>query len=210
MTCRWGHNDCRYAEEKCALCLQEDFYYKRKRLAKRSLSRAQAKQSQRAGSAFEYRNHIAIRDTLSGATTRMTPNSGAGRIKGDQEISGLITVMEELKTRTKRQAGKQSFTIKKDWLTKLEQEAREENKEFWYLKFSFLDTGSEDVYVIVGADMIMSMVMTMVSDRKRSRTERLKAAVAEKHRQKLEADLIAAQAEIQYLQAKLQLMEEKP
>lgn len=208
MTCEWGHNDCKNLGEKCHLCITRDFHYdpivirRPKPMAKR-----QQRADKRMGSQFEYKNHVATQDLLNDVSTRMTPNSGAGKVKGDQEIAGIITVMEELKTKVKEQApGKKSFTIKKEWLEKLNREAREANKEFWYLKFAFHENDS-DVYVIVEQDIIMSMVKTMVEDRKQVNEAAKKQDIAEKERRLKEAENIKLLAEIDLLKAKLSLYE---
>jgi hypothetical protein len=95
----------------------------------------------------------------------MTPNSGAAFVKGDEEISGIINIAEELKTSsTITSRGNKTISIQKLWLDKLRQESRESRKEFWYLKFAFGDH-EKDWYAILDSDMIMSMVYTMLQDR---------------------------------------------
>ena len=208
MSCEWGHDDCKNQPDKCYLCLSRDFHYdpiiskKPKQMAKR-----QQKADNRMGSSFEYKNHVKNKDTLSDVSSRMTPNSGAGRVKGDEEIRGIINIMEELKTKVKEQApGKQSFTIKKEWLDKLNREAMAVNKEFWYLKFSFQEYDN-DVYIIVEEDIIMSMVKTMVEDRKAISEAEKRKDIAEKERRLKEAENIKLLAEIDLLKAKLELYE---
>jgi hypothetical protein len=206
--CEWGHDDCKNLGEKCYLCVTRDYHYdpvvsrRPKPLAKR-----QQRADKRMGSHFEYKNHVRNSNILSDVSSRMTPNSGAGSVKGDEEITGIINIMEELKTKVKEQApGKQSFTIKREWLEKLHREALAANKEFWYLKFSFHEY-DQDVYVIVEQDIIMSMVKTMVEDRKAVREAELKQEIAEKERRLYEAENIKLQAEIDLLKAKLKLRE---
>ena len=204
MSCEWGHTDCEGEGTKCELCFSDSFHYKPAKARKKpQLAKRQPKEDGRMGSSFEFKNHQANEALITGASTRMTPNSGAGHIKGDQEINGIITVMEELKTKVKKQApGRKTFTIEKEWLDKLNREARAVNKEFWYLKFCF-NQFDEDIYIIVEQDIIMSMVKTMIEDRKAVTAERLKAEVAEKRRQLVEAELVAAKAEIELLKAQL-------
>lgn len=204
--CEWGRDDCKNQPDKCFLCMSRDFHYisdATKRPAQ--MARRQAKQDKRQGSSFEYKNHIKNNNILSDVSSRMTPNSGAGRVKGDEEISGIINIMEELKTRVKEQApGKQSFTIKKEWLEKLNREALAVNKEFWYLKFSFHEH-EDDVYIIVEEDIIMSMVKTMVEDRKSILEAQKQQEVAEKERRLKEAENIKLLSEIDLLKAKIDL-----
>ncbi|MED1125223.1 hypothetical protein [Bacillus atrophaeus] len=167
------------------------------------MAKRQQRADKRMGSSFEHKNHVTNENMLSDVSSRMTPNSGAGRVKGDEEIRGIINIMEELKTKVKEQApGKQTFTIKKEWLEKLHREAMAVNKEFWYLKFSFHEY-ENDVYVIVEQDIIMSMVKTMVEDRKAVNEAKRKQDIAEKERRLKETENIALQAEIDLLKAKL-------
>lgn len=124
-------------------------------------------------------------------------------VKGDQEIQGIIEIMEELKTRVKEQPpGKESFTIKREWLTKLNREAKEARKEFWYLKFSFHEH-MQDTYIIVEEETVMSMVKTMVEDRKAIQVAESKASLAEKLRRLRESEVITLQAKIDYLEEKI-------
>ena len=141
---------------------------------------------------------------LSDAVSGMTLNSGATVLaKGDEQILGCIRIMEELKTKTAVQApGKKTFTMQKKWLDKLHREALNEEMEFWYLKFSFHEA-DQDVYVAVEQDVIMSMVKTMVEDRRNIQKERRRADVENKRRELAESELVAAQAEIALLKAQL-------
>lgn len=204
MACEWGNSDCKNVGVKCDLCVVRNFHYvpaQNKR--PKPMAKRQQRADKRMGSSFEHKNHVTNENMLSDVSSRMTPNSGAGRVKGDEEIRGIINIMEELKTKVKEQApGKQTFTIKKEWLEKLHREAMAVNKEFWYLKFSFHEY-ENDVYVIVEQDIIMSMVKTMVEDRKAVNEAKRKQDIAEKERRLKETENIALQAEIDLLKAKL-------
>ena len=74
--------------------------------------------------------------------------------------------------------------------------------EFWYLKFSFFEA-DQDVYAIVEQDTVMSMVKTMVDDRRNIQRERSRADVENKRRELAETKLLEAQAEIALLKAQL-------
>lgn len=204
--CKFDHIDCSRLGANCDLCF-DSFHY-RKKVAKQPSQRKQSV-DKRMGSSFEFKNHQ-NNAALLGVSTNMTPNSGAtGRKKGDEQISGIIEIMEELKTKISKQApGKETFTMKKEWLEKLNKEAQRENKEFWYLKFSFHEH-DENVYVVTEQDIIMSMVKTMVIDRQKANKADALVDVAEKQRQKIHADLIAAQAEIELLKSQLRLTQLK-
>lgn len=189
---------------KCAICVDECFYYPKKQRKKTSLSANPNKASKRMGAKFELSNHINNKRLIS-AATNMTPNSGAGSyIKGDEQITGIINIMEELKTKIvpKISRGEKAFTINKGWLTKLDAEAKRENKEFWYLKFKFLES-DEDSYVVVNEEIIMSMVYTIIKDRDTAQKADLKI---DKYKKRLEYETTnnaALQAKIDYLQTEL-------
>lgn len=204
MSCTWGHLDCKHEGEKCDLCFSDSFHYLVAVTKKKpQLAHRQPKPDGRMGSSFEFRNHQANDALVKGATTRMTPNSGAGKIKGDQEINGIITVMEELKTKvTKQASGRKTFTIEKEWLDKLNREANAANKSFWYLKFSFHEY-DEDVYVICEQDIIMSFVATIIEERKAAIKAKADVTVAEKRTRLVEAENVALKAEIELLKAEL-------
>jgi hypothetical protein len=203
MECKWGHTDCSTSQNKCWMCIGPDQYYKPKKAKKHSLAKKQPRVTARKGSKFEYNNHQANEDLFSGTTSRMTPNSGAGCIKGDEEISGLLRGIEELKTSNKiTSRGKKSFSIQKIWLDKLKKESSRAGKEFWYLKFCFGED-ERDWYCILESDMIMSMIYTMAEDRKKVLLAEAKAATAEKRRQLTEAENTMLLAKIELLEAQL-------
>lgn len=209
MSCEWGRTDCKNEGNKCYLCTAPDYHYDPKFKKKQTM--AKYKVTGRQGALFEARNHVNNHDLLNDVSSRMTPNSGAGKVKGDEEIRGIINIMEELKTHQKknegRQPGKESFTIQKAWLHKLNKEAKEANKEFWYLKFAFKDE-DHDHYVVVESDTIMSMVKTMVEDRRIAKHAQAKIDVSEKRARLKEAESAMLFAENEYLKARIKELEE--
>lgn len=209
--CEWGYTDCKNLGEKCFLCVSRGFHYEPIQAKKpKPMARRQQRADKRMGSSFEYKNHVSNEATINNAiSSKMTPNSGAGSVKGDEQIRGLINVMEELKTKVKEQApGKKTFTIKKEWLNKLRREALDAGMEFWYLKFSF-NEHDDDIYIIVEEDVIMSMVATMVHDRKAVNEAKQLQDIAEKERRLKETEIVKLEAEIDLLKAKLDYYESK-
>lgn len=204
ISCEWGQVDCQNFEKKCDLCFTNSQHYEPPKQAKpKQMARRQQKADKRMGSAFEYSNHEKNQALLTGS--RMTPNSGAGKVKGDEQIRGLVNIMEELKTKVVQQApGKESFTMKKLWLEKLNREAKEANEEFWYLKFSFSEF-DPDVYIVVEEDTVMSMVATIVEDRRTAKTAQARIDVAENRMRLLDAENVTLQARINLLEAQLNL-----
>lgn len=205
--CEYGYTDCLNLGEKCYLCSTKGLHYKQPKEIKRGLNKSAPKVTKRGGSQFEFNNNKANNNLLSGVTSRQTPNSGAGQIKGDEQIYGIINIMEELKEQNKLTSkGVKTFTIQKEWLEKLEREAKAENKEFWYLKFIF-SGNDKDVYCILNSDMVMSMVYTMVEDRKSKIKYELDTDVAHKENELLKAKFLTLEKENELLKAKLKSLD---
>lgn len=201
MPCKFDKTDCENdiggRSDVCDTCWNSFYYKPVKKKKTYRLNKHRTVTDKRQGARFEQKNHYQNEAVLSPSTvSSLTPNSGAGYIKGDEQISGIITVMEELKTRTKKQApGKETFTIHKKWLDKLNREATEAGKEFWYLKFSFFED-DDNIYCIVPSSIIMSMITTMKKDREtadisdyRVQQANARAAVSETKCAYLEAQL---------------------
>lgn len=185
---------CDNFPNKCNLCIDMSFFLPKKVVHKTEMRRQ--KKSSRMGAKFEEQNH-SLNTMILNTSSSMTPNSGAGKIKGDEQISGIINIMEELKTAVvpKLSKGSLSFTIKKEWLEKLDREANEENKEFWYLKFRFLESDNK-TYVIVDQDIIMSMISTMVNDRMKAKLSIAEIEMLTAKYRLLQTQIIAKENEI--------------
>lgn len=206
MACEWLTEDCQFeGTSKCDLCFTVKQNYKPSKQKKFGMAKHAQKADGRMGSNFEYQNHKRNEAILSGATSGMTLNSGATVLqKGDEQITGCIRIMEELKTKVAEQApGKKTFTIQKKWLDKLAVEAPPENMEFWYLKFRFHESDNKS-YIVIDQDVIMSMVYTMVEDRKVAKTAQSKINIENKRRELAETQLLCAQKEIELLKAELE------
>lgn len=192
MDCLEGFGPCANKNKKCDMCIDgsqfKEYVAKQvKGLQKRNYN----KKSNRMGSTFEYNNHKNNKAAIdSVVNTSMTPNSGAGSsIKGDEQITGLIRIMEELKTQeVERARGHSQFTIKREWLDKLDREAPPENMEFWYLKFAFKDTDDKS-YVVIDTQQIMDMVTTIVHDRKLANEADSKVEVVNKRLEYVNAEM---------------------
>lgn len=204
MTCKFRHEDCKNDGIECDLCFTDGpggYYVKEKARKRKGLARRQQKADKRAGSSFEFKNHELNKVMLADTVTSMTLNSGATVLeKGDEQIRGLINIMEEDKTRTVEQApGKKTFTIQKKWLDKLLKESGAEDMEFHYLKFSFHEFDN-DIYVITELDQIQSMVKTMVTDRRKAKDFDYRIQLEQKKNQALMAENSALRAKIAYLE----------
>ena len=109
------------------------------------------------------RTNDAIKDGVKRAfernKMRLTPNSGAGSIKGDS-ISGDL--MQEMKERNHElKGGNKSLSVQKSWLEKLRKEAYSAGKDYYILPFTFGED-EEDVYCIVDYDIAMRMYNDIV------------------------------------------------
>ena len=88
--------------------------------------------------------------------------SGAfGGLLGDVITSEKLTAsLSEFKERGSISAkGSKQITIKLEWLTKLEEEAREMNRDFFFLPFSFKDHDKD--YVAMEYNVLLRYVETI-------------------------------------------------
>ena len=213
MLCEWGYSDCKNQNLRCDTCFTDGINYAPLKVKKvTTLAHRQNKTDKRLGSHFEYQNHKNNDSLLKDAYSNMTINSGATAIeKGDEQIKGIIEVMEELKTQMPDRAkGTKSFSIKRQWLDKLHKEAIAENKEFWYLKFAFSEDeaiqDTNNIFVVIEQDIIMSMVKTMVEDRKKANKADSIVDISNKRRAYLESKISTLKAKISLLEAENKLL----
>lgn len=201
MSCEFGYIDCKNEGKRCDLCFDELHYVPKQVKSSGLRKRNTEKSTKRMGEYFERQNHKSVKNNIESVTTGMTPNSGAGKVKGDQQITGMIRIMEELKTQDPHRArGHNQFTIQRAWLDKLDREAPAENMEFWYLKFSFKDTDDQS-YVVIDSSQMNDIVATLIHDRKKAKEADSKVNVADKRRQLAEAEAAKLFAEVEYLRA---------
>ena len=191
-----------YDSDKCTMCVSGSKYMAAQKKSY-GLKKNYNKTTNRMGSKAEMINHESNTATIS---TSMTPNSGAGKVKGDEQIVGLVNIMQEVKTQEViRAKGHSQFTIKREWLDKLASEAPAENMDFWYLVFSFKNT-DEQQYVVIDKQQMNDMVATMTSDRKVAKEAQRRIDLADKKRKYTEAENLKLQAEIDLLKAELKLL----
>lgn len=208
MECREGFGICANNGKKCDLCIDGSQFKELMNKPKKGLNKRNFnKKSSRMGSSFEFNNHKNNKEAIESVVTSMTPNSGAGNVKGDEQITGFIRIMEELKTQeVERARGHSQFTIKKEWLDKLDREAPKENMEFWYLKFAFKDTDNKS-YVVIDTEQLMAMVTTMIHDRKVANDADMKVEVANKRTTFVESEKANYLATERMLESKLEYYE---
>ena len=203
MDCEFGYTNCKNAGKRCDLCFDASNYVAIKAKSNGLRKRNNEKPTGRMGELFERNNHKAVKNNIESVTTGMTPNRGAGKVKGDQQITGLIRIMEELKTQDPNRArGHNQFTIQRKWLDKLDREAPAENMEFWYLKFAFCDTDDQS-YIVFDSGQMNDMIATIIHDRKKANEADAKVKVANTRRVLAEAEATKLFAEVEYLKALL-------
>jgi len=214
VSCQWESTDCKFEDtNKCNICFTYQQFYETKQIkAPKKLRQRANKADKRMGSSFEKKNHDRNVSALRETESNMTINSGATRRqKGDENITGYVRVMEELKTQMPERAkGTKTFTIHREWLDKLHREALQKGFEFWYLVFQFAENDNNP-YVIVEKDMVFNMIQNMLSDRKRADLASQASNVCHKEIDMLKANISALYSKIDYLEEKLKLysMKEK-
>lgn len=189
------------------MCFSDDQFYVSTTKVK---TNKVARETKRKGSKFEAVNSNNNNAILMGSS--LTPNSGAGQIKGDERIRGYVSIMEELKEQNATTSkGAKTFTIHKEWLDKLNREAKAENKEFWYLKFAFSteDAVNSIHYSIIDVPQLMSIVKTMWEDRKTANVAQGKIDVANAKANLADAEVLKLKAEIDLLKAEKKLLEDE-
>ena len=114
MSCEFEYTDCKNEDKRCDLCFNASNYVPIKPKSNGLRKRNTEKPTGRMGELFERNNNKAVKNNINSVTTSMTPNSGAGKVKGDQQIVGLVRIMEELKTQDPHRArGHSQFTIQR-------------------------------------------------------------------------------------------------
>jgi hypothetical protein len=211
MSCEYGHDNCINKDKKCYLCIDGIHFMPPKvKNIPFNNKRIKTTKTGRMGSISEEKSFKQMENALNTSVTG-TPNSGAGKVKGDEQIKGLINVMVELKTTVKKnlnkEPGKETFTIKKAWLDKLRREAKEENMEFQYLKFSFKED-DDHFYCVTEDSQIIDMIVTMKHDREELKKLQNEIDVHRKRAELAEAKETALIAEINLLKAKLKVQNE--
>lgn len=95
---------------------------------------------------------------------RRQPNSGAmWHSKGDIKLHHALMECKERGTTNSR--GEKQITIPKEWLDKMEKEAFQEGREFWYLPFGY--KGSEDIYLVKPFNHEMQLINDVREARER-------------------------------------------
>lgn len=169
---------------------KEEAKREKQQAKKQELLRTHSKEK-KEGMGFEKRvakqwNQTVGRSTTQKSTTGFTkpriqveeakrqPNSGAmWHSKGDIKLSHALMECKERGTTNAR--GEKQITIPKEWLDKMEKEAFQEARDFWYLPFGY--KGSDDIYLIKPYDHEMQIINDLREARER--IEELEARLKE-------------------------------
>lgn len=204
MTCKHNLSPCEYeGSDKCSTCYTGQYHKEPEQKVRKTLARRAQRKDNRQGSAFEYANHQYNENKISAS---LTTNSGATRYeKGDEHLSGLVRVMQELKTQLPdRKGGTKSFSIKREWLDKLRKEAKDDF-EFWYLLFSFSEPEgmAGDVYAVIERDLLSELILTVARLRNQVTIETKQRSLVEKKSLRIQAELSLERAKNAELEEEL-------
>lgn len=83
MSCEFGYIDCKNENKRCDLCFNGQHYVAAKPKSNGLRKRNTEKPTGRMGEVFERNNNKAVKNNINSVTTSMTPNSGAGKVKGE-------------------------------------------------------------------------------------------------------------------------------
>jgi hypothetical protein len=162
MDCK-RYEECANADKSCFKCFSYSFFAPFKEiysLQNKSSSRKQKKEGadfERRGvnkynRAIEQGKKMARQQIASGAFS-----FALGDMVTEEEMTSSIA---EFKERGELSAkGEKQITIKKQWLDKLEEEARMMKKDYFFLPFSFKDSQKE--YVVISYDQLLSYIQTI-------------------------------------------------
>lgn len=192
--------------KRCDICVNES-YFNAKKNKPSSTGLRKYKKSSRMGARFEEDLNYKLNKLVESASS-LTPNSGAGMIKGDIELDGLATVMGELKTKVvpRISRGSLSFVILREWLDKVKNESKDANKEFWFLAFRFLEN-NEDTYIVFDEKELEKWIYTLVRDRKIALVADSEVEAYKDRYRALEASIVALEAKNKALQSKIDYYE---
>lgn len=156
-------NECANAGKSCFKCFNYAMFKEIK--ARQGLKpKSDNKKEVKEGMAFEQRgtkkyNHavkeakdIARRQLASGAL-----HFALGDMITEEELTAALAEFKERGSVDSK--GAKQITIKKEWLTKLQEESRQMGREYYFLPFTF--KGSTEDYVAMEYDMLLRYIQTI-------------------------------------------------
>lgn len=161
--------DCEYEQEcanfgkSCNKCFNYNFFQGHKE--KKGLKpKSDKRKEKKEGMDFENRGTRKYNQNVRKAkdVARRTLASGAlhfdlGDMVTEEELTASLAEFKERGSKDAR--GAKTITIKKEWLDKLKEEAKERGKEYYFLPFTF--KGSDTDYVAMDYNILLSYIQTI-------------------------------------------------
>lgn len=162
MDCTY-ENECANVGKSCFKCFGYSLYKapkERKTLQKKSLNKKEVKE----GMDFENRgtrNYNQVVRQAKDVARRQLASGALHFALGDMITEEELTAsLSEFKERGSKDAkGAKTISIKKEWLDKLAEEARQMGKSYYFLPFTF--KGSDKDYVALDYDILLSYIQTI-------------------------------------------------
>jgi len=153
-------DNCANLGKSCRKCFGYNMFRPKKE-QRRLGQQSGAKKSKKEGMAFEERGTKKYNQAVSQAKDVAKRQIASGALYyalGDMITEEALTAaLAEYKERgTLSSTGAKQITIKKEWLDKLEEEAKLMNREFYFLPFTFKDQDQD--YVVMNYDRMLAYV----------------------------------------------------
>jgi hypothetical protein len=155
--------ECSNAEKSCFKCFNYSLFKvhkEKKGLNAKSANRKEVKEgmdfenrgTSRYNQVIKQSKDVARRQIASGAL-----HFALGDMITEEELTASLAEFKERGSKDAR--GAKTISIKKEWLDKLEDEARQMGKTYYFLPFSF--KGSNKDYVALDYDILLSYIQTI-------------------------------------------------
>ena len=192
--------------ERCQLCINYSNFSPQKEKNK-SQSFRKYKKSERVGAKFEENTLDIFKQSL-GTKASLTPNSGAGSVKGDIQLKGMVPVYIECKTKEvdKIARGSKTFTIHREWLEKCKKEYKERGDEFWSLIFNFNELDRNEAYAIIDMNELSAWIATLDHDRRIAKEAQFTIDQYKHKNRELELEIIQLKTQVKNLKNECDLL----
>lgn len=156
-------NECANAPKSCFKCFNFSMYKapkERRGLQPKSSTRKEVKEgmdfenrgAKKYNQAVKKAKDVARRQIASGALSH-----ALGDVITEEQLTASLAEYKERGTVSAK--GEKQITIKREWLEKLEWEARQMNRDYYFLPFTF--KGCDDDYVAMNYEILLSYVQTI-------------------------------------------------
>ncbi|ARC67289.1 MULTISPECIES: hypothetical protein [Bacillus subtilis group] len=162
MDCTY-QDECSNHEKSCFKCFNYNLYKpikEKKGLNARSSTRKEKKEGmdfENRGTRRYNQNVYKARDVARRQVASGALHFALGDMITEEELTAALA---EFKERGSKDAkGHKQITIKKEWLDKLEEEAKQMRRSYYFLPFTF--KGSDKDYVALDYEILLSYVQTI-------------------------------------------------